>query len=70
MIGLADGLTELPGIDLRVDPVVELRMAQEDQVVDGHHTLDTALSDADGQFARESVKHLDTVALQVAHDPF
>ena len=69
MIRLPEGLTELPGIDLRVDPVVELGMAQEDEVVDGDDAPDAALADADGQFARESVKHLDTVALQIAHDP-
>ena len=35
MIGFADGLTELPGIDFRVNPMIELWVAQEDQVVDG-----------------------------------
>ena len=44
-------LQEFPGIDLRVEPVIELRMAQEDQVVDGHHALDVRLADAEGQFA-------------------
>ena len=70
MIGLTDGLTELPGINLRVDPVVELGMTQEDQVVDRDDALDAALTDADGEFAGESVKHLDTIALQVAYDAF
>ena len=68
MVGLLERLTELPGVNLRVDLVVELRQSEEDQVVDGHHTLDAALADADGQFAREPVEELHAVALQVLHD--
>ena len=51
MGGLADGLAELPGVDLRVYPMVIFGVAEEDEVVDGDHTGDAALTDADGQFA-------------------
>ena len=68
MIRLPDGLTELPRIDLRVYPVVELRMAEEDQVVDGHHTLDASPADAYWQFTRETVIHLYPVLFQILHD--
>ena len=65
MIGLADGLAELPGIDLRVEPVVILGMTQENEVVDGDYALDAALTDTDGQFARETVVDLYTVTPEV-----
>ena len=68
MVSLPDGLTELPGIDLRIDPVVELRVAHEDQVVDGHHTLDATLADAQWQFTREAVVHLYPILLQILHN--
>ena len=62
VVGLADGLPELPCIDLRVNPMVELGVAEEDEVVDGDHTGDAALTDADGQFAGKAVVELDAVA--------
>ena len=68
VVGLAKRLTELPGIDLRVEPVVVLRMTQEDEVVYGHHTLDAALADANGKLAGESVVELNTVAKEILHD--
>ena len=51
MVGLANGLTELPGIDLRVYPVIKLRMTQEDEVVDGDDATDATLADAPWEFA-------------------
>ena len=62
MGGLADGLTELPGVDLRVYPMVIFGVAEEDEVVDGDHTGYAALTDADGQFAGKAVVELDAVA--------
>ena len=70
MVGLLDGLLELPCIDLRVEPVVELRMAQEDQVVDGYHAADIRLADAKGQFAAQSVIDLHTIVKQVFDNAF
>ena len=69
MIGLADGLAELPGIDLRVEPVVILGMTQENEVVDGDYALDAALTDTDGQFARETMEHFHAVAPQLGNNP-
>ena len=69
VVGLTDGLAELPGVDLRVEPVVVLGVAQEDEVVDGDHALYTALGDAYGQLARETVEELDAVVKEVADDP-
>ena len=66
MVGLANGLAELPSIDFRVEPMVEFGMAQENQVVDGYDAANTAFSDADGQFTRQSVIELHAVAPQVA----
>ena len=68
MVCLLDGPTELPRIDLRIDPRIELRMSQEDQVVDGHHTLDPTLPDAPGQLSAQPVIYLHLVFLQVSHD--
>ena len=68
MVGLAHRLTELPGVDLRVEPVVVLGMAQEDEVVDGDHTSDATAGDAHGQLARETVVEFDTVAAQAPED--
>ena len=48
MIGLVDSLTELPCVDLCVEPVVKFWMAQENEVVDSDHTLDATLTDAEG----------------------
>ena len=52
MGGLAQGATELPGVELDIDGIVKLGMAQEYQIVDGNHAGDAALTDAKGQFAR------------------
>ena len=68
MVCLLDGPTELPRIDLRIDPRIELRMPQEDQVVDGHHTLDSTLPDTSGQLSAQAVIYLHFVFLQVSHD--
>ena len=48
VVRLIDGATELPGIDLRIEPRIELRVAQEDEVVDGHHAADATATDAHG----------------------
>ena len=48
--------------------MIELWVAQEDQVVDGDNALDATLADADGKFARESVIELHAVALKVSDD--
>ena len=48
MVSLAEGMTELPGVDLRVNPVIVLWVAQENQVVDGDDALDATLANADG----------------------
>ena len=69
MICFPEGLTELPGIDLRVDPVVELGMAQEDEVVDGDDAMDAAFADAPWEFAWQPMIQLHTVVLQVLYDP-
>ena len=68
MVCLLDGPTELPRIDLRIDPRIELRMPQEDQVVDGHHTLDSTLPDTPGQLSTQAVIYLHLVFFQVSHD--
>ena len=52
MGGLAQGATELPGVELDIDGIVKLGMAQEYQIVDGNYAGDAALTDAKGQFAR------------------
>ena len=62
MGGLADGLAELPGVDLRVYPMVIFGVAEEDEVVDGDDTGYASLTDADGQFAGKAVVELDAVA--------
>ena len=67
MVGLLDGLQELPGIDLRVYPMIVFRMAQEDQVVDGHHAADVRLADAEGQLTAQPVIDLYLVPLQVLY---
>ena len=61
MGGLADGLAELPGVDLRVYPMVIFGVAEEDEVVDGDDTGYASLTDADGQFAGKTVVELDAV---------
>ena len=68
MVCLLDGPTELPRIDLRIDPWIELWMAQEDQVVDGYHALDPTLADAPGQLPAQAVIHLHLVFFQVSHN--
>ena len=68
MVGLADGLTELPGIELRVYPMVELGMTEEDEVVDGDDALDATATDAYGQLARQTVIELYAIATEVAND--
>ena len=68
MIGFFQRATEFPGIDLGIQPVVELRVAQEDEVVDGHDTADAALADTHGQFAGETMIDLDAVFLQILDD--
>ena len=65
MVGFLDGLQKFPGIYLRVYPMVVFRMAQENQVVYGHHAADICLADAKGQFATQSVIDLYLVPLQV-----
>ena len=69
MVCLPHGVMELPGVDLHVDGLVVLRVAQEDQVVDGHHTADAVFTQSDGQFAGESVIEFYTVALEGFHHP-
>ena len=69
MVCLAYSLTELPGVDLRINPVVVFGMTEEDKVVDGHHALDARLADAPWQLARETMIKLNSIALQVADDP-
>lgn len=68
VVGLADSLAELPGVDLGVEPVIVFGVPQEDKVVDGHHAPDAALPDAYGQFAGEAVIEHDAVALQILDD--
>ena len=68
MVCLANCLAELPTVYLGVNPMVEFGMAKENQVVNGHYTLHTTLTDANGKLARESVKHLNAVAFQVFND--
>ncbi len=68
MVGFAHRLTKLPGVDLCVEPVVVLGVAQEDEVVDGDHALYTALGDAYGQLAREAVVEFNAVTAQAAED--
>ena len=68
MVGFPNSLTEFPGIYFRVEPVVVFRMAEKNQVVDSDDALDAALADTDGQFSRQSVIDLNTIALQVADD--
>ena len=68
MISLTDGLPELPGIDLCINPVVELRIAQEDKVMDSNHTADAALMNAPREFSREAMVQLHSVLLQILHN--
>ena len=69
MVGLLDGAAEFPGIYTTVQPVVVFGVAQKDKVVDGDNAPDATLAYADGQFARQSVKHLNAVAAEVIHYP-
>ena len=68
MVGLPNSLAEFPGIYFRVEPVVVFWMTEKDQVVDGDDALDATLADTDGQFSRQSVVDLNTIALQVVDD--
>ena len=68
VVGLTHGLAELPGVDLRVEPVVVLGMTQEDEVVDGDDAADAGGSEAEGQLAGEAVEELYAVAQQVGRD--
>ncbi len=65
VVGLADGLPELPCIDLRVNPMVELGVAEEDEVMDGDNALDAAAPDAHGQLTGKTMKELYAIALQL-----
>ena len=68
MVGLAESTTELPGVDLRVNPVIVFRVAQENQVVDGDDALNATLADTDRKFARESVIELYAIMLKVVYN--
>ena len=67
VVGLLQRLTELPGINLRVRPMVELGMTQEDKVVDGHHAADATLPDAYRQLTRQPMIELHTIMSQVLY---
>ena len=48
--------------------MVVFGMAEEDKVVNGDDTADARFADSHRQFARESVKETDAIALQVLDD--
>jgi len=68
MGGLAQGATELPCVETHIDGIVELRMAQEDEVVDGDDAGDATLADANRQLARQTVIELHTIMQEIADD--
>ena len=67
MVGLLQRLTELPGINLCVCPMVELGVTQEDEVVDGHHATDATLPYAYRQLPRQPMIELHTIMAQVLY---
>ena len=68
MGSLAQGATELPGVEFYIDGIVKLGMAQEYQIVDGNHARDAALTDAKGELARQSMIELDAIVLKIGND--
>ena len=67
-VGLAESLPKLPLINLRVQPMVVFRVAQEDEVVNGDHATDAGTPQPHGQLARQPVIDGDAVGLQVVYD--
>ena len=67
-VGFFDCPVKLPSVDLAVEPFVVFGMTEEDEVVDGDDTGDTALTDAQGEFSGKAVVEGDVVALKVADD--
>ena len=66
-VGLFQRLVELPTVNQCVPPMVELRMAHKDKVVNGYNGVDACVFNALGQFARQAMKHLYAIAQQVFH---
>ena len=66
-VGLFQRFVELPTVNQRVPPMVELRMAHKDKVVNGDNGVNACAFNAFGQFAREAMKHLYAIAQQVFH---
>ena len=68
VVGLAQRLAELPFVYLRVQPVVVLRMAHKNQVVDGDNATNACLAQTHRQLARQTVIDGDTIAHQVTNN--
>ena len=63
MGGFFQCLAEFPFIQLYINGMVELGVAQENQIVNGNHTGDAAGLDAYGEFTRQTMVELNTIAL-------
>ena len=68
VVGLTEGMAELPLVETGVEPVVVLGVAQEDEVVDGDDAADAGTTETHGELAGEAVVDVDTVADEVADD--
>ena len=66
-VGLFQRFVELPTVNQRVPPMVELGMAHKNKVVNGDNGIDACVFNAFGQFARQAMKHLYAIAQQVFH---
>ena len=69
-ISLLAGHPELPGIDLGIDPMIILRMTEEDQVMNGHHAFDSRFPNPKGQFPGQPMEEVYPIPLEVVNDPF
>ena len=66
-VGLFQRFVELPTVNQRVPPMIELGMAHKNKVVNGDNGVDACVFNALGQFARQAMKHLYAIAQQVFH---
>ena len=66
-MGFFKRLAELPPVNQRVPPVVELGMTHKDEVVNGDNGVDSCGFYALWQFARQPMEHVYAVAQQVFH---
>ena len=61
-MGFFKRLAELPPVNQRVPPVVELGMTHKDEVVNGDNGVDTSGFYALWQFSRQPMEHVYAVA--------